>query len=290
MDEKRITVDGQQLAFRQSEGQGRPVIFVHGNSCSSSTWNGILSSPFGQRFRCLAFDLPGHGNSAEAANAADYSLPGYAKVLTSSAAATQATDAVVVGWSLGGHIALEAAPAMPAAPGFVIFGTPPIASADQMSEAFLPNPAMATTFNPSVSDEEARAYAEAFTAPRSALDLGEIVADVLRTDGAARAGLGASLAEGRYADEIAITSTLGRPLAILHGEGEQLINLDYLRTLSIPTLWRGEIQLIPGAGHAPHLEPPTRSPPCSPSSSPAPNTPRRPIVRVLARITPSSPG
>ena len=99
---------------------------------------------------------------------------------------------------------------MPAAPGFVIFGTPPIASADQMSEAFLPNPAMATTFNPSVSDEEARAYAEAFTAPRSALDLGEIVADVLRTDGAARAGLGASLAEGRYADEIAIASALGQ--------------------------------------------------------------------------------
>jgi pimeloyl-ACP methyl ester carboxylesterase len=232
------------------------VIFVHGNSCSSSTWNGILSSPLGQRFRCLAFDLPGHGNSAKATNAADYSLPGYAKVLIGFAEANQATDAVIVGWSLGGHIALEAAPAMPAAPGFVIFGTPPIASADQMSQAFLPNPAMATTFNPSVSDEEARAYAEAFTAPRSALDLGEIVADVLRTDGAARAGLGASLAEGRYADEIAITSTLGRPLAILHGEGEQLINLDYLRTLSIATLWRGEIQLIPGAGHAPHLETP----------------------------------
>jgi hypothetical protein len=47
-----------------------------------------------------------------------------------------------------------------------------------------------------------------------------IVADVLRTDGAARAGLGASLAEGRYADEIAITEALTKPLAILHGEGE----------------------------------------------------------------------
>jgi pimeloyl-ACP methyl ester carboxylesterase len=256
VDEQQITVSGQQLAFRQSEGQERPVIFVHGNSCSSRTWEPVLKSPFGQRFRCLAFDLPGHGNSAKAKDPADYSLPGYAKLLTGFAAANQATDAVIVGWSLGGHIALEAAPAMPAAPGFVIFGTPPIASADQMGEAFLPNPAMATTFAPSVTGEEARAYAEAFTAPRSALDLDEIVADVLRTDGAARADLGASLAEGCYADEIAITSTLGRPLAILHGEGEQLVSLDYLRTLSIPTLWRGEIQLIPGAGHAPHLETP----------------------------------
>jgi pimeloyl-ACP methyl ester carboxylesterase len=256
VDEQQITVDGQQLAFRQSGGRERPVIFVHGNSCSSRTWEPVLNSQFGQRFRCLAFDLPGHGNSARAKDPADYSLPGYAKVLKNFAAATQAEDAVVVGWSLGGHIALEAAPAMPAAPGFVIFGTPPIASADQMSQAFLPNPAMATTFAPSVSDEEARAYAEAFTAPRSALELDEIVTDVLRTDGAARAGLGASLAEGRYADEIAIVTALTRPLAILHGAGEQLINLDYLRTLSIPALWRGEIQLIPGAGHAPHLETP----------------------------------
>jgi pimeloyl-ACP methyl ester carboxylesterase len=256
VDEQQIIVSGQQLAFRQSEGTERPVIFVHGNSSSSRTWEPVLESPFGQRFRCLAFDLPGHGNSAKAEDPADYSLPGYAKLLTGFAAANQAEDAVVVGWSLGGHIALEAAPAMPAAPGFVIFGTPPIASADQMSEAFLPNPAMATTFAPSVSDEEARAYAEAFTAPRSALNLDEIVADVLRTDGAARAGLGASLAEGRYADEIAIVTALTKPLAILHGEGEQLINLDYLRTLNPPTLWRQEIQLIPGAGHAPHLETP----------------------------------
>jgi pimeloyl-ACP methyl ester carboxylesterase len=256
VDEQQIDLDGQRIAFRQSAGQDRPVIFVHGNSCSSSTWNDTLQGPFGQRFRCLALDLPGHGNSAKADDPKDYSLPGYAKVLSDFAKASQAETAVIVGWSLGGHIALEAAPHNPQAAGFVIFGTPPIATADQMSVAFLPNPAMAFTFAPSISADEARSYAEAFTAPRSSLDLGGIVADVQRTDGAARAGLGASLAEGRYADEVAITSELRKPLAILHGEGEQLISLDYLRTLRIPALWRQEIQLIPGAGHAPHLETP----------------------------------
>ncbi len=58
---------------------------------------------------------------------------------------------MIVGWSLGGHIALEAAPAMPEAAGYVVFGT---------------------------------------------------------------------------------------------------------RQLTIPTLWRGAVQLIPGAGHAPHQEEP----------------------------------
>jgi pimeloyl-ACP methyl ester carboxylesterase len=33
-------------------------------------------------------------------------------------------------------------------------------------------------------------------------------------------------------------------------------SLDYLRQLSQPTLWRGEVQLISGADHAPHQEPP----------------------------------
>jgi pimeloyl-ACP methyl ester carboxylesterase len=49
---------------------------------------------------------------------------------------------------------------------------------------------------------------------------------------------------------------LGRPLAILHGEGEQLVNLGYLQQLSIPSLWRSRVQLIPGAGHAAHHEAP----------------------------------
>jgi pimeloyl-ACP methyl ester carboxylesterase len=256
VDQQQISVNGGQIAFRESTGQDRPVIFIHGNSCSSSTWSNILDGPFGQRFRCLALDLPGHGNSQKAKDPSDYSLPGYAKTLQDFAESTDANNAVIVGWSLGGHIALEAAPHLSNATGFVIFGTPPIATADQMSVAFQPNPAMAFTFAPSITPDEARSYAEAFTAPRSSLDLGEIVADVQRTDGAARAGLGASLAEGRYADEVAIVNALNRPLAILHGEAEQLISLDYLRTLRIPTLWRDEIQLIPGAGHAPHLETP----------------------------------
>jgi pimeloyl-ACP methyl ester carboxylesterase len=258
VDEQTVRTAGQQIAFVQSEGAGRAVVFVHGNSSSARTWLPVLTGPFGQRFRCLALDLPGHGQSAPASDHSAYSLPGYAAVLAGFAEATGAADAVIVGWSLGGHVALEAAPTMPAAAGYVVFGTPPVASAAQMGDAFLPNPAMNVGFTADVSPEEARAYAASFTDPGSALSLDEFTADILRTDGAARAGLLASVGEGRFADQVAIAATMPRPLAILHGQGEQLVNLGYLQQLTIPSLWRGGVQLIAGAGHAPHQETPSK--------------------------------
>ncbi|MFD7658983.1 alpha/beta fold hydrolase, partial [Actinosynnema sp. NPDC059797] len=181
---------------------------------------------------------------------------GYADDLVGFAAATGAEDAVVVGWSLGGHIAIEAAPRLPDAAGFVVFGTPPVGSPAQLAEAFLPNPAVNTGFSAEVDDEAARAYADSFLAPGSTYPTAGFVADILATDGAARAGLQASLGEGRFADELAIVAGLTRPLAILHGEGEQLVNLDYLRTVPAPTLWGGEVRVLPGTGHAPHEEAP----------------------------------
>lgn len=256
MVEKSVTVDGQELAYRESAGAGRPVVFVHGNSSSSRTWRGLVDGPFGERFRCLAFDLPGHGRSKPAADASGYSLPGYAAALAGFVAATGAANAVVVGWSLGGHIVLEAVPLLPEAGGFVIFGTPPVRTPADLAVAFLPNPAVNIGFTPEVDEEAARTYAASFLAPASTLSVAEFVADILATDGAARAGLMASLGEGRFIDEVAVVAGLTRPLAVLHGDGEQLVSLDYLRSLDMPTLWRGDVRVLAGSGHAPHEETP----------------------------------
>jgi pimeloyl-ACP methyl ester carboxylesterase len=150
----------------------------------------MLTGDFGRRFRCLALDLPGHGQSEPARDEADYSLPGHAAALTGFAGERGATDAVFVGWSMGGRIVLEAAPALPDARGFVIFGAPPVASPAEMAEAFLPNPAAGVLFQAQVSESEAQLAAASFTAPGSPLDLGEFVSDILATDGAARTGWG----------------------------------------------------------------------------------------------------
>lgn len=253
MTENSVTVAGQELAYRESVGTGRAVVLVHGNSSSSRTWHALMDGPFGERFRCLAFDLPGHGHSKPAD---DYSLPGYAANLAGFMAATGAEDAVVVGWSLGGHIVLEAASLLPDAAGFVIFGTPPVGSPAQLAEAFLPNPAMNVGFTAEVDAEAAQAYAASFVAPGSTFPLTEFTADILATDGAARAGLMASIGAGRFADEVAVVAGLSQPLAVLHGSGEQLVSIDYLRGVAMPSLWQEEVRVLPGVGHAPQEEAP----------------------------------
>lgn len=256
MPECSIDIAGRRVAFTESTGGDRAVVLVHGNSSSSRTWRRLTEGPFGERFRCLALDLPGHGRSAPAADVADYALPGYAEVVVAFADAVGATDAVFVGWSLGGHILLEAAPLLPDAAGLVVFGTPPMGTPDQLAQAFLPNPAMQVGFSEQVDDAAARAYADSFVAPGSTLSRDPFVADILATDGRARAGLAASIGQGRFADEVEAVARLRRPLAVLHGAGEQLVSLDYLRAVPAPTLWRGEVQVLPGAGHAPHEETP----------------------------------
>jgi pimeloyl-ACP methyl ester carboxylesterase len=84
------------------------------------------------------------------------------------------------------------------------------------------------------------------------------VADILATDGAARAELGAGLAAGRFTDEVRIVAELDRPLAMLHGAEDQLVNLDYLQAQQVPTLWRDSVRIIERAGHAVQEESPRR--------------------------------
>jgi pimeloyl-ACP methyl ester carboxylesterase len=254
--ELSMDIADQKIAFAESAGTGRPVVLLHGNSSSSRVWYPLLAGPFGQRFRCLAPDLPGHGRSARAARPDAYSLPGYARVLAGFTEALAAQDAVIVGWSLGGHIVLEAVPALAEAAGFVLFGTPPIGTPAHFGEAFLPSPGLNVGFTADVNTEAALRLARDFVAPGSTIPLDEFVADILATDGQARAALLPSMNEGRFADEVAVVAGLTKPIAILHGEHDQLINLDYIRGLTIPALWRGAVQVFPGVGHAPQVEAP----------------------------------
>ncbi len=257
MQPQTLQVGSQTIAFYQSTGTGPPALLVHGNSSSGLSFRRQLEGPLGDEFRLVAIDLPGHGQSEPAADPpSTYTLPGYASIVVGVAEQLGLEEAVFVGWSLGGHIVLEASDRLPKAAGFLIFGTPPIGFPPAMAEAFLPHPAINCGFKAELSEEEVEAYAAAFFAPE-VQEIPEFFrADIRRTDGRARQVLGGSIGPGGYKDEVEVVAHLSAPLAILHGEREQLVNGAYISALTIPTLWRGAVQIIPEAGHAPHWERP----------------------------------
>jgi pimeloyl-ACP methyl ester carboxylesterase len=83
-------------------GPGRPALFVHGVGTSSYLWRHVIGQLDGQR-RCVAFDLPLHGQTPAAADQ-DFSLPGLARFLADCCDALELTDIDLVGNDTGGAV------------------------------------------------------------------------------------------------------------------------------------------------------------------------------------------
>lgn len=245
-----------EIAVYDSEGDGEAAVMIHGNSLSAESYLPQLTGEPGERFRLFAFDLPGHGASAPArAPEQTYSFAGYARVLRDVTTALGLKKPVVVGHSLGGHMALQAVAGGFHVGALVLFGTPPLASPPDFAAAFHMEVIGDWLFKGSLTQEEVGLAAASFM--QDGVEPPEYFARAIgATDPRAREFFGASLDAAPTSDEQAVLKNLSCPVAVFHGEGDQLINLAYLQAIEIPTLWRGSIQIIARAGHCPQYEGP----------------------------------
>jgi pimeloyl-ACP methyl ester carboxylesterase len=85
-------------------GKGPVVVLVHGVAGSRHTWDAVIPR-LAERFRVVALDLPGHGESEKPRG--DYSLGAYATVIRDLLELLGYQRATVVGHSLGGGIAMQ---------------------------------------------------------------------------------------------------------------------------------------------------------------------------------------
>jgi len=97
------TIHGYRRAFR-CEGQGPPLLLIHGIGDRSDTWNDIIPI-LAQRHTVIAPDLLGHGRSDKPR--ADYSIAGFANAMRDLLSVLDVEKVTVVGHSLGGGVAMQ---------------------------------------------------------------------------------------------------------------------------------------------------------------------------------------
>jgi naphthoate synthase len=93
-------------------GSGTPLLLLHGFTGSSADWAPFLPA-LGQSFRTIAADLPGHGSSPAPLDPAAYGMAACLRDLTAVLDRFDVERSTVLGYSMGGRIALALALAHP---------------------------------------------------------------------------------------------------------------------------------------------------------------------------------
>ncbi len=255
MNPEIIQLKNSEVAVYQ-KGQGETsILFIHGNSLNGLMFQKQFNSHLSDKFKLIALDLPGHGNSSKAANPKDtYSLYGYGEVLKDLIAELNLANYYLVGHSLGGHIILDVSEDLDEAMGgVVVFGTPPLASPADMANAFHPNSVLSLAFQEQLADDEAKKLVGEYVMGASPE---EMIQALLNTDPNSRAYVGTSIGKGEIKDEVEIVKNLMKPILMIHGEEDALVNTDYINEIAIPKLWKKRVQVIANSGHSPHWEQP----------------------------------
>jgi pimeloyl-ACP methyl ester carboxylesterase len=248
-----------RISVVDNEVDGPAVLFIHGNSASKEVFHHQFSSDLGASHRLIALDLPGHGGSDDAAEPQDvYRMGPMAAMVRALLENLCAVDAVLVGWSLGGHIAIEMAGQYPEHRGLVLSGTPPFGPGrEEYLSAFNPTEAMALAAKPAFTQEEAALYAETVLGPREAKEP-SFVAAIKRADGAMRMTANGdwSMNEDAGLYHKDLLAARKSPVAVIEGASEPFVNRDWMKGITWGNLWGDKYHTVEGAGHAPFLENP----------------------------------
>jgi pimeloyl-ACP methyl ester carboxylesterase len=242
------------IRLSDTGGPRPPLLLVHGSGASRKVFAKQFDSPLADLHRIVALDLPGHGESENAADPAAYTIPALAAAVGEVLDDLRIAHPVVLGWSLGGHVAIELLAQRPTLTGLMISGTPPVSPGPiNLLRGFQTNLDILLATKEHFSERDAlRFYEMCFHGAGDPAFLQSI----RRTDGRVRVAVSRGLMQGEGADQRRTVEQSSVPIAIVNGEHESVTRLSYLNQLDYRSLWRGACHIIPNAGHAPFWDQP----------------------------------
>lgn len=240
-------------------GQGKQIIFIHGNSQSCKVWQDVFENGnLWKNYKLIAVDLPGHGNSFRSVSPEeDYSLKALAEHLLKFLEEFDAEPYVLVGNSLGSNVIGEAALQLKNCKGIMITGSCLLGKGLSMEDAFLPNPNSVACFisNPSEAQTQALVDDTVFNAPAHKKEL--IKNEYNNTDKNFRSSVALSFVPGVYSDELQNLEDSEIPLAFVFGAHEKFCNINYLDKI-ILNKWKNSVISLEHSGHFSHIDQPEK--------------------------------
>ena len=234
------------------------LLFIHGNSaCKEIFFHQYLE--YDDKYRVIAFDLPGHGASSNADPEKSYHISAYAAVAEQILTSLNVHNVAVFGWSLGGYIAIElAARGNVQLSALAISGTAPIKMVpDDMARGYNAQSEHHLAGKAYFSSGEEKRFFGAITGSNNA-HRGLFWKSFTRTDGRARQYLISKLATINWPRQMRVITEGKVPMSVLNGRDDPFLNHSYIAALNYANLWAGSPKDISEGGHAPFLNQPDK--------------------------------
>jgi 2-succinyl-6-hydroxy-2,4-cyclohexadiene-1-carboxylate synthase len=225
------------------------IVLLHGFTHTGASWDPVIAA-VGERYRAIAPDIRGHGSASDAE-------PVTLEAVIDDVGAPALGRFTLAGYSMGGRVALHVALALPdRVDRLVLIGASPgIADPDERAARQRSDEQLAAKIERSEIEDFARRWAQ--TPVLAGLPnevLARVHADRLRSapSGLARALRG--LGTGALPSLWERLGELSMPTALVVGERDRKFrSIAEEMAVRIPG---AELVVVPGAGHAVHLEAP----------------------------------
>ena len=247
---KALKIQNHNIATYHSDGTEKTFVFIHANSIGAASFYKQMISKEGQKYKFISIDMPGHGASDFSLKPKEiYTLDSIATLMAETINELDVENCILIGHSLGGHIALRMVNKSNKIKGVVLANMSPIKNYNNLTYSYKVNDTFNLFFKPKINENEASKLAQVFVKDNVLADI-SFVDNIKNTDPNFRFVLGESFKTDNTND-FDLISKINIPIAMIYGEKDKIINLNSLKDTGIEkNLWRNKIQIISNTGHS----------------------------------------
>lgn len=252
------TQDGMQIACRYLPGEGNPIIVLHGFTGDGSTMAPLTEAVRNGRPAILV-DLLGHGHSAAPENPEHYAMASVVDQVLSLMGTHQPGTVHLLGYSMGGRVALSMAARAPwyFASVITLSATPGIDDPTARMERYSRDHVLADRIEEIGVDSFISEWLDLplFSSYCESLDDAALANTVAQRTQASATGLANSLrgtGTGSMPPLSLALQSIRSPLLAIAGEHDQkYVDLASMMATTAP---KGQLAVVTGAGHVVHVE------------------------------------